>query len=255
MDYDPLMPSRYNFFFWITLMSLTTTSFASPPQLFSPNTKILFQGDSITDMNRGRTSDPNHILGHSYVFLLAARHAAAFPELHLTFINRGVSGNRVSDLAARWKSDTLDLHPDVLSILIGVNDIDATVNNNKPFDADQFAKTYDSLLAQAKAANPNIKFVLCEPFSLPGTHSSVHPQEWNAAMDRARAIVQQLATQYHAPAVHLQKVFDDAAARAPANYWIWDGIHPTYAGQELLADEWERAYLDFYGSPAPATQP
>ncbi|HEX3357323.1 MAG TPA: SGNH/GDSL hydrolase family protein [Tepidisphaeraceae bacterium] len=231
------------------------TANAAVAPLFDPGSRVLFQGDSITDMNRGRTADPNHILGHSYCFILAARHAAAFPERHLSFINRGVSGNQVTDLAARWKADTLDLHPNVLSILIGVNDIAQTVNNNKPFDADQFAKTYDSLLAQARAANPNLKLVLCEPFSLPGNHSSAHPQEWSAAMDRARAVVEKLAAQYHAPVVHFQKVFDDACKRAPADYWIWDGIHPTYAGQELLADEWERAYLQFYGPPASTTQP
>src|SRR5882724_9727351 len=82
---------------------------------FRANTRILFQGDSITDMNRGRTADPNHILGHSYVFIIAARQGAAFPDAKLDFMNRGISGNTVLALEKRWEKDTLDLKPDVLS--------------------------------------------------------------------------------------------------------------------------------------------
>jgi len=89
---------------------------------FSENARILFQGDSITDGNRGRSADPNHILGHGYCFIIAAQYGAQFPEKKLTFMNRGISGNTVSNLQARWQKDTLDLKPDVLSILIGVND-------------------------------------------------------------------------------------------------------------------------------------
>jgi lysophospholipase L1-like esterase len=86
------------------------------------DTCLLFQGDSITDGNRGRNQDPNHILGHGYVFLIGARNGAALPEKNLTFLNRGISGNTVQELARRWRQDTLDLQPDLLSILIGVND-------------------------------------------------------------------------------------------------------------------------------------
>ena len=82
----------------------------------------MFQGDSITDGNRGRSADPNHILGHGYVFIIAAKYGAAFPEAKLDFMNRGVSGNTVLDLEKRWQKDALDLKPDLLSILIGVND-------------------------------------------------------------------------------------------------------------------------------------
>ena len=95
---------------------------AEPIAAFTPGARILFQGDSITDGNRGRSADPNHILGHGYVFIIAAKYGAAFPDLKLDFLNRGVSGNTVLDLEKRWQKDTLDLKPDVLSILIGVND-------------------------------------------------------------------------------------------------------------------------------------
>src|SRR3954466_4147847 len=95
---------------------------ADPAPEFPAGARILFQGDSITDGNRGRTADPNHILGHGYAFIIAAKYAAQFPAQHLTFINRGISGNKVSDLAKRWTSDALLLKPTVLSILIGIND-------------------------------------------------------------------------------------------------------------------------------------
>ena len=80
-----------------------------PIPAFKPGTRILFQGDSITDGNRGRSADPNHILGHGYVFIIAARHGAAFPEAKLEFMNRGVSGNTVLELEKRWDKETLEL--------------------------------------------------------------------------------------------------------------------------------------------------
>jgi len=201
---------------------------------FHPNDRILFQGDSITDGNRGRTEDPNHILGHGYVFIIAAKYGAAMPERHLTFINRGVSGNKVSDLAARWEKDTLALKPDLLSILIGVNDLTHDV------PAEQYEQSYDALLEQTVKALPNVRLVLCEPFGLPVGKRKDNWDKYHADLLQRQAIVAKLADKYHAPVVHFQKVFDDACQRAPADYWIWDGVHPTYSGHQLMADEWAR---------------
>src|SRR5580693_2752855 len=106
----------------LLLAPLAAVRAAEPIAAFTPGARILFQGDSITDGNRGRSLDPNHILGHGYAFIIAAKFGAAFPEANLEFFNRGVSGNTVLDLEKRWQKDTLDLRPDVLSILIGVND-------------------------------------------------------------------------------------------------------------------------------------
>ena len=107
-------------------MSISSVAAAEPEsaarRVPSPRLASCFKGDSITDMARGRGTDPNHVLGHSYVFLIAAKYGAAFPELELDFVNRGVGGNTVLDLEKRWQKDTLDLKPDLLSILIGVND-------------------------------------------------------------------------------------------------------------------------------------
>jgi len=204
-----------------------------PIAAFMPGARILFQGDSITDGNRGRNADPNHILGHGYVFIIAARHGAAFPDRKLDFINRGVSGNTVLDLEKRWQKDTLDLKPDILSILIGVND------DGRGVPLDQYEQVYDKLITQARAANPKLKLVLGEPFVKPTGKVSED-------ILKRQEIVARLAQKHGAALVHFQRIFDEAAKRAPADYWVWDNVHPTYRGHQLMADEWERVVREFW---------
>ncbi|HLO97755.1 MAG TPA: SGNH/GDSL hydrolase family protein [Fimbriimonas sp.] len=194
--------------------------------------KILFQGDSITDMNRGRDNDPNHLLGHSYAFLIAARASASNPELGQIFVNRGVSGDRIANLAARWKTDALDLNPDVLSILVGINDILAGTS------IVDFERDYDALLSETKRKLPKVQLVVCEPF---GLATGWRKDTWPESATRLRAmqkVVRELARKHKTIFVPLQSVFEGAAKRAAPDYWIWDSIHPTYAGQQLIADEW-----------------
>lgn len=218
-----------------TLLFATLAVADDPLPAFRTGARILFQGDSITDMNRGRTADPNHILGHSYAFLIGARFGAMLPERNLTFLNRGVSGNTVPALAARWQQDTIDLNPDILSILIGINDA------ARHLPLEEFEAGYDKLLAGSVAANPQVKIVLGEPFTLPVGRYKESWQEWRAEVQGRQDVVAKLAAKYHAAYVRYQKVFDDAVKRAAPDYWIWDGIHPTYSGQQLMADEWVRA--------------
>lgn len=222
-----------------------------PMPAFFEGARILFQGDSITDGNRGRTSDPNHILGHGYQFILSAKFGAELAERHLTFMNRGISGNRVIDLSRRWQKDTLDLKPDVLSILIGVNDLSSGVS------AQDYEQQYDQLLADTMKALPDVRLVLCEPFGLPVGKKKDIWDAYKVQLEERQAIVAKLAGKYHAPAVHFQKVFDEATKRAPADYWIWDGVHPTYSGHQLMADEWERVVREYWheGKAPAATQP
>lgn len=223
------------------LLALAATLHAVEPlHAFTPGARILFQGDSITDGNRGRSADPNHILGHGYAFITAAKFGAAYPALKLEFLNRGVSGNTVLDLEKRWQADTLDLKPDILSILIGVND------QARGVPLDVYEQTYDKLITAAKTANPKLKLVLCEPFWL--DHRATEPQQGcpNADIVKRQEIVARLAQKHGAALVLFQAALNRATERAPAAHWIWDDIHPTYSGHQILADEWRRTVRKFW---------
>lgn len=205
-----------------------------PVSIFAKDARILFQGDSITDGNRGRSADPNHILGHGYVFIIAAQHGAAFPQQNLNFMNRGISGNKASELEKRWQKETIDLKPDVLSILVGINDA-------RSVPVEEYEKTYDKLLADARAANPKLRLVLCEPFLLPGEKKDAAMEARMLVVREQQAIVAKLAKKHDAALVLYQRMFEEACMKAPATYWIWDAVHPTYSGHQLMADQWLRS--------------
>jgi lysophospholipase L1-like esterase len=239
---------------WLQAGCATTNSGPQhdPMPAFREGARILFQGDSITDGNRGRNADPNHILGHGYQALIASRFGADLTGRNLVFMNRGVSGNTVSALAKRWQTDTIDLKPDLLSILIGVNDLSFGVS------AEQYEQQYDQLLAYTVKALPNVRLVLCEPFGLPVGQKKGDWENYRAEIAARDDIVNRLGEKYHAPVVRFQKMFESATNRAAAEYWIWDGVHPTYAGHQLMADEWVRtvrAYNWGKASLTPGTAP
>jgi lysophospholipase L1-like esterase len=211
-------------------------------------TVVLFQGDSITDGNRTRDNDWNHIMGHGYAYLIASRLWYDYPQQKQMFYNRGISGNRVSDLEARWQKDTLDLKPDVLSILIGVNDVMAVVKNQDPEPVEVFEATYKRILDKTKDSLPNTKLVLCEPFILSLGWVNENPEVWQAETAKRAQIVRMLAEQYDACFIELQNPFLEACKKAPAEYWIWDGVHPMPAGHEMIARLWikkVKEYLKF----------
>jgi lysophospholipase L1-like esterase len=203
------------------------------------NLIFLFQGDSITDGNRGRNTDPNHIMGHGYAFAVASRVGADFPGNGLSFFNRGISGNKIPDLQKRWQTDTIDIKPDVLSILIGINDVSAAVSN--PAEApgiDDFETGYRKLLKESKAANPDILFVLGLPFVYAVGNRKENWEAWRDGTEKRAATVRKLVTEFNAVLIDYPSVFDKALKKAPAEYWIWDGIHPTVFAHELMAREW-----------------
>jgi lysophospholipase L1-like esterase len=200
---------------------------------------FLFQGDSITDGNRGRNSDPNHIMGHGYAFSIASRVMADFPEKKLSFYNRGISGNKITDLESRWQKDTLDLKPDVLSILVGINDASSVVfHHESPVSPEKFEEVYRSLLDKTKARFPGILFVLCNPFILPVGKVKDNWDAYKTDLEKRQIIVKNISKQYNTVFVDFQEVFNKSCKRANADYWIWDGVHPTVAGHELMAREW-----------------
>jgi len=223
---------------------LTKTGVVDVP-LFKANTRVLFQGDSITDGERNRNDCPHLLLGQGYQFIIAARFSALYPEKRVTFINRAVSGNNVNMMAARWQTDTLNLKPDLLSILIGINDSGIGGGDERKVPLEQYEQVYDKLLADARAANPNIRLVLGEPFYLP-KEGRKEGDARDQDIRQRQAIIAKLATKYQAALVKYQKVFDDACKRAPAPFWAADGVHPTYSGHQLMADEWVRTVTQFF---------
>lgn len=202
---------------------------------FKKGSTLLFQGDSITDMNRGREEwDRNHYLGHNYVYLIASRLGVELASLDLDFRNRGVSGHTSTDLRKRWQEDTLDLKPDLLSVLVGTNDIEFGLS------AEQFFDNYRYMLDSSLEQNPELRVVLLEPFILQtGRLSNI--EVWKKRRDKTdkfREVVRDFAYQYEAVLVKTQDIFDEASDKVSPEHWIWDGIHPLPQGHELIARNW-----------------
>lgn len=228
----------------LTVTGLSTAFSNTKSGIVTPdkeNLRFLFQGDSITDGNRGRNDDPNHILGHGYCFAVSSRIGADFSQHGFQFINRGISGNTVSDLEKRWQTDTLDLKPDVLSLLIGINDVNALIDGKKDaLDAKMFESLYRKLLASCKEQNPDVLIVLGLPFFFATGWRKDQYEKWHPLTLERADIVKRIAADFNAVVVDYPNAFEEAGKLAPLDYWIWDGIHPTAFGHELMAREWIR---------------
>lgn len=201
--------------------------------------RILFQGDSITDCGRTGSANPAESLGGGYPFFIAARlHADRLGE-EIEVVNRGISGHRVVDLYARWKVDTLNLKPDVLSILIGVNDTWHEFASQNGVEVPRYAEFYRKLIDWTKETLPNCRLILCEPFVL---ETGVVTPEWVTEIDQRRAVVKALADEYKTIFVPFQSVLSEAEKKAgdPAKL-LRDGVHPTPCGHQLMADAWLKA--------------
>ncbi|AWB43627.1 lysophospholipase [Paenibacillus sp. CAA11] len=199
---------------------------------------ILFQGDSITDGGRGRTDDPNHIMGHSYAYMIAGILGQELAKQRPVFINRGVSGDRASDLYARWNEDAISLQPDLISILIGVNDAWRIASGEPSGATDRFERAYRYLLEETREVLPETRLVLCEPFVLKTGATEERWDFWQERMAAYQNTVRGLAEQFGAAFVPLQDKFNAAEEQVDAAYWLWDGVHPTAAGHQLIADQW-----------------
>lgn len=200
---------------------------------------ILFQGDSITDCQRNRetAATPNDLsaLGRGYAMMASAQILSARSGAGLKFFNRGISGNRVLDLAARIKSDLINLAPDVVSILIGVNDTWHEQNSQNGVAVPKYERVYRELLTEVREALPRVRFVLCEPFVL---KCGVVTDEWIAEIEQRRAVVAGLAREFETTFVPFQSIFDECVLLAPPSFWAADGVHPSAAGHMRMADAW-----------------
>lgn len=200
---------------------------------------ILFQGDSITDAGRKKdvlAANDSKALGTGYAALAAGELLGAYPEAELKFFNRGISGNKIPDLSARWQADCLDLKPDILSILIGVNDLWHTFAFGNKYKAtvEDFETGYRELLEQTLKALPDTRIVICGAFTT-RTSDDFKP------LAKYAAIGEKLAGEFKATFVPYQSVFDNALKAAPAEFWLWDGIHPSPSGHALMCQAWREA--------------
>jgi lysophospholipase L1-like esterase len=214
-----------------------------PPahSLIGKQAVILFQGDSITDAGRSREKAeiPNEQpgLGNGYAWLAAAELLTDRPNSGLKIFNRGISGNKVFQLAERWQADCLDLKPDVLSILIGVNDFWHTLDGKYKGTVEVYERDFRALLERTRKALPKLKLVICEPFVL---RCGAVNEKWFPGFDAYRAAAKRVARDFRATFIPFQSMFDEAIKYAPAAHWAGDGVHPSAAGASLMAHAWLR---------------
>jgi lysophospholipase L1-like esterase len=203
---------------------------------------ILFQGDSITDAGRSREKAgvPNEQpgMGTGYAWLAAAELLVDRPKDDLKIYNRGISGNKVYQLAERWQADCLDLKPTLLSILIGVNDLWHKLNGKYDGAVQVYERDYHALIESTRKALPKVKLVICEPFVL---RCGAVNDKWFPEFDTYRAAARRVAESHRATFIPFQAMFDEAIKYAPPSHWAGDGVHPTPAGASLMTHNWLRA--------------
>lgn len=205
---------------------------------------ILFQGDSITDCGRDRENDNS--VGIGYPLLVTSELGYEKPN-QFNFYNRGISGNRIVDVYARIKLDIINLKPDYMSILIGINDVWHEISRQNGVAPDKFEKIYDMLLTEIKEALPDIKLILLAPFVLNGSATcdcELVPDRWNQFQTGTKLnaeAAQRLAKKHGAAFVELQSKFDELEAGHPG-LWTHDGVHPTSAGHQIIKREWLKAF-------------
>ncbi len=196
---------------------------------------MVFQGDSITDAGRNKKEPkPNEqkSFGKGYAWMAASQLLISNPAHQLTLHNRGISGNKVHQLADRWDKDCLELKPDVLSILIGVNDIWHGLNGRYDGTAKTYKDDFNQLIERTKKSLPKIQLVICEPFVL---KCGAVNDKWFPEFDKYRAAAKKIAESHHAVFVPFQSMFDEAVKYAPPNHWAGDGVHPSSHGASLMA--------------------
>ena len=190
---------------------------------FKGNSIILFQGDSITDCGRDREDQES--LGEGYVNLITETVVDRNSQSNLKFINRGISGDKIRDLHLRWDMECIDLKPDMLSILVGVNDTLIT-------PVELFEEEYRMLLKRTTEAL-NAEIILCEPFLLLGD-TNAYRDDLNPKIET----VHMLSEEFNTLLLPLDKIFREACSLHPPEYWAPDGVHPTPAGHALIAKSW-----------------
>ncbi|WP_327153504.1 SGNH/GDSL hydrolase family protein [Streptomyces tubercidicus] len=215
-----------------------------------PGSTVMFTGDSITDCQRLESEDG---LGFGYPLRVAGEWGLRHPDRPVTWLNTGIAGHKVRDLEARWQTDVLDARPDVVSVLVGVNDMGWHTLDPAGYviPVEEFEAGYDRLVAPLAEAGTQL--ILIEPFLLP-IHGVIEAgagagaaligekerEEWRTDLDPKIQAVRKLARKYGAQLLAADGMFAELAARTGPEYWAADGVHPTPAGHAALAAAWLR---------------
>lgn len=207
------------------------------------NSIVLFQGDSITDCGRNREPGQNPFdlkdLGQGYPAKIAELWKVRFPDRGVRFVNRGISGNRTGDLLERYEKDFTALKPDLVSILIGINDTWRRYDRNDPTETAVFESRYRTLLTKLKRDLPNAGIVIIEPFLL---NSLPERNLWREDLDPKIQVVRSLAREFADVFVPMDGVFVSYAVKGVADSEMSaDGVHPTPLGHAIIASEWLKA--------------
>lgn len=209
--------------------------------------RILFQGDSITDMGRSRDRDldlqkvADTNMGYGYATLVASTLLYENPGEY-EFFNRGISGNRSVDLYARIKRDIINIRPDIMSILVGVNDVLHDNPEQNGVDAEKYYKIYSMLIEEVKEALPDIKIMILEPFVLRCPPCMKDWTYFGGETEKRAQKAKMIAEKYDLTFIPLQEKFHEASKIVGPQYWSADGVHPSGAGHELIKREWLNAF-------------
>jgi len=226
----------------ISLSQIVSTGLAegkSKKVVIDDNDIILFQGDSITEWGRDKNKSAVNdfgALGSGYVLLTAATLLRDYAAKNLKIRNTGVSGNKVYQLADRWDTDTLAIKPNVLSIMVGVNDYWHTITSGYQGTIDTYRDDYKKLIESTLKALPGVKLIIGEPFAMKDVKAV--DASWYPAFNNYRQAARDVAFGYGAAFIPYQTIMDEALKLAPATYWSIDGVHPTPAGASLMAQAW-----------------
>ena len=221
---------------------------------------ILFQGDSITDCGRIRVEESRAPikdficklqkktpLGPGYPAKVAEELQKEFPGLY-KYENRGVGGDTIINVYARIVRDIINLKPDYMSLLVGVNDVWRSIDNNHGTGAARFEKVYDIVLSELREELPDMKIMIMEPYLLEGPASVNIPEmperyeTFKKGVTEVADITRKLAEKYDCKFVELQSKLDEVAKVKGAAYLSGDGVHPSDAGHELIKNEWIKAF-------------
>lgn len=229
--------------------------------VFAGAQRILYIGDSVTDGGWGRSggsmkpsekrnhTDLNHLYGHSYMMLCASELESRYPMRPYVMMNRGISGDDITALAARWHKDAIETRPDVLSLLEGTNDVLYYLDSLSagqvahPFDIRAWEREYRAVLDRSRQANPKLRIVLGTPF-VAKVGRIGQRDDWqlrDSLISLMAERIRIMARDYDAVLVDYHAMFARLCrGKEGAAHWIWDGIHPTPAGHRRMADLWLR---------------